>query len=260
MMMTAKAEDYLHRDRLRTISLLKYLQSFPNDTRLLHAQGPEGEAVMLLLRTAVSPYDRETYSGTRHVSFIASDHRDLTLRLVAQVPDEGPIVFKLSQPADEAAVATRFRLRRTTAFHSFRLADRTDWAEASGLVRAAPSEAAFALFEERGYERGWLISLVDAGRAFVVEAPADGTTLSACFVFENGPGLWEIGGLATDPAARRQGLARQVVQTAFLEVQRRGHIARYVAEETNGPSLALARALGLHAFQCLTHFLSDDSR
>lgn len=253
-----KARDYLNRDRLRSISLLKYLQAFPADTRLFHTQGAEGEAVMLLLVAAVSDYDRHAYPGVRHVCFIASDHADLTLRLVAQVPADGPCVFKLPTPADETAVAQRFRLRRTTAFHSFRLADEPGWTAATALVRCQPSEAGWALFNERGYGRDWLLPLLDSGRAFVVEAPEEGIGLSVCFAFENSPGLWEIGGLVTHASARRQGLARRVVQAAFLEVARRGLVTRYVVEETNTASLALARSLDLFEFQCLTHFLSLD--
>lgn len=259
-MTTGKATDYLRRDQLRTVSLLKYLQAFPGDTRLLHAEGAEGEAVLLLLRVAASDYDRHAYPDAHHVCFIASDHPDLTLRLVEQLPEDGVIVFKLATPADERAVGERFRLRRRTAFHSFRMADASGWTDVPGLVRAVPSEAGWRLFEERGYTRNWLMPLLVSGRAFVVEAPQQEAALSTCFAFENSPGLWEIGGLSTHPAARRRGLARQVVQAAFREVERCGLVARYVVEETNTASLALARSLGLCEVQCLTHFLAEGRR
>lgn len=257
MTMVEKATDYLNRDRLRTISLLKYLHAFPDDMRLLHVGGRQGEAVMLLLPTAVSDYDSHTYPTACHVCFIVSDHPDLTLRLMAHLPTQGGFVFKLSTPADETVLAQRFRLRRTTAFHSFQAAEAPSWTQAISLVRTHPSEAGWALFEERGYTRQWLMPLLDVGQAFVVEAPDEGSCQSVCFAFENSPGLWEIGGLATHPLARRQGLARQIVQAAFYEVERRGFVARYVVEETNTASLALARSIGLRAFQCLTHFVSD---
>lgn len=246
---------YLSRQPLKTISLLKYLQAHPADTASFHVGGNEGEAVLVVLRAAVSAYDHETYPTARHVCFIASDHPRLTERLLGHVPRGAPVVFKLSQPADHAVVAEHFCLQRTTAFHSFRRADEPAWAGEPDLVRKSPSEAGWRLLEERGYEREWLLGLICKNLAFVAEACCNGATASTCFAFENTPGIWEVGGLATAPAARRQGLAGRVVRAAFSELARRGLESRYVVEETNEPSLQLARALGLVEFMQLTHFL-----
>lgn len=247
---------YLSRDPLPSISLLKYLQSHPQDTESFHLRGEEGEAVLVLLQVAASPYDRETYPGARLVCFIASDGPDLTRRLLAHVPRGVPIVFKLSRTADHAVVADSFTLTRTTCFHSFRLPSGCGWQTEPDLVRTVPTAAAWALFEQRGYERGWLLPLIDARQAFVVEAGEGAETQSVCFAFEHSPGIWEVGGLATHPAARRRGLAARIVRTAFAEFEARGHLGRYVVEESNAPSLALARTLGLAEFLRLTHYLS----
>lgn len=247
---------YLSRDRLKSISLLKYLQSHPEHTESFHVHGEEGEAVLVMLQVAASAYDRETYPGARLVCFIASDGPGLTRRLLGHVPRGAPLVFKLSRAADHAVVADCFALTRTTCFHSFRLPSGCGWQAERDLVRMAPSAAGWRLFEQRGYAAEWLRPLIDGGQAFVVEAGEAGETLSVCFAFENSPGIWEVGGLATHPAARRRGLAARIVRTAFAELDARGYRGRYVVEESNGPSLALARALGLTEFLRLTHYLS----
>jgi predicted GNAT family acetyltransferase len=79
--------------------------------------------------------------------------------------------------------------------------------------------------------------------------------LSTCFTFKNYGTIWEIGGVYTDPAQRRKGLARLVVETALDAVLSRGCIPHYQVAETNLPSMRLAETSGLAKFVVVEHYL-----
>ncbi|GAB4169074.1 MAG: hypothetical protein Fur005_30500 [Roseiflexaceae bacterium] len=78
---------------------------------------------------------------------------------------------------------------------------------------------------------------------------------SACFAVAIAPGIWEIGGLWTDPSQRRLGLARRVTITALAELARRGVRPRYQAHESNHASLCLAESVGLVPCVLAEHYL-----
>jgi ribosomal protein S18 acetylase RimI-like enzyme len=249
---------YLSRQPLRTISLSKYLHACPEDTQAFHVRGQSGEAVLVLMRVIASAYDRETYPDARFVCFIASDGPDLTARLLAHIPRDVSLVFKLGEEADRAVVAKVFDLQRTTSFLSFTGHGPVRSAEPDLLapVTSDPSAEAWSLFEARGYGRDWLMPLLKTGCAFGVEARHEGIAVSVCFAFQNSGSLWEVGGLSTRPDARRKGHAARVVRAAFAELERRKLQGRYVVEETNLASLQLARSIGLQHTLTLTHFLA----
>lgn len=250
--------DYLSRDPLKTISLLKYLNAHPQDTETFHVRAHEGEAVLLLLRVNASAYDRETYPEARYVCFIASDGPDLTALLLPHLPRGIGLVFKLAADADRAVVAQVFDLQRRTSFLSFAGRVPAEFAAAELLIPVTcdPLPQAWSMFEERGYTRDWLMPLLLSGRAFVVEAAQAASVASVCFAFQNHGDIWEVGGLSTCSDLRRQGHAARVVRSAFAELNRRGLQARYVVEETNQPSMLLASAIGLKHVLTLTHFLA----
>ncbi|WP_377296642.1 GNAT family N-acetyltransferase [Rhizobium sp. SGZ-381] len=249
---------YLNREPLKTISLSKYLHGYPQDTQAFHVRGQRGEAVLVLLRVSASAYDRETYPTAGFVCFIASDDPELTTRLLAHVPRDCRLVFKLAGEADRVAVAKVFDLRRTTSFLSFTGQGPAGSCEADlpRPVTGDLSPEAWSLFEARGYARDWLMPLLKTGCAFVVEACHEGAAVSVCFAFQNSGDLWEVGGLSTRPDARRKGHAARVVRAAFAELERRSLQGRYVVEETNLASLQLARSIGLQHKLTLTHFFA----
>ncbi len=249
---------YLERDAFKTISLLKHLQSYPKDTQAFHVREDDKEAVLVLLRNAASPYDRETYPAAEYTAFIASDHPDLTTRLLVHLPHHVGIVFKLGSEADHAAVAQSYDLSRTTSFLSFTQSDPIKFCETDRLISVTrdPQPETWSLFEARGYGRDWLMPLLACDDAFVVEVRQAGSIVCACFAFQNHGSIWEVGGLSTRLDARRQGHAARVVRSALAEIRRRGLQSRYVVEETNEASLQLARKIGLQHVLTLTHFLS----
>ncbi len=256
--MTSDVLTYLSRQPLRTISLSKYLHACPQDTQAFYVRGQSGEAVLVLLRVTASAYDRETYPEARFVCFIASDGPELTTRLLAHIPRDVSLVFKLGEEADRAVVAEEFYLQRTTSFLSFTGHDlvRTSEPDQLAPVTGDLLPDVWSLFEARGYARDWLMPLLKTGCAFVVEARHEGGAVSVCFAFQNSGDLWEVGGLSTRPDARRRGHAARVVRAAFAELERRGLQGRYVVEETNLASLQLARSIGLQHKLTLTHFFA----
>lgn len=247
------AIDRLARDPLPNIVLLKQLLAYPMHVQVHEVSGPEGAAVLIVLDTAASPYDRQAYPTAAIAAFVASDHPSLTAALMARIPLGVGIVFKLSKEADLGPLEAHFTVARRTAFVSFTSGVRFE--PIPGVqISSVPSDAAFRLFETQGHDRPWLRPLLRQGRAFASVAERDGETLAACFAFENFGPVWEVGGVVTAPAHRRKGLGTRVVRTVLAELAKRGLAPRYQVEEHNTASLALARSVGLVPFLTITHY------
>lgn len=241
----------LAREPLRHIVLLKQLLAHPQ-AAIHRVSGPDGAATLVMVDVAASAWDRRTYPGAEIAAFLSSDHPALTAALLDHVPRTG-VVFKLASEADRAEVARRFALERRTAFVSFTTTERMEPDPGVHFTRA-PGDRAFALFATQGHDREWLEPMLGDGRAFACVLEHDDRPLSACFAFENYGPVWELGGVVTEPAHLRQGLAARVVRTALAELGERGLLPRYQVEEDNTASIALARSLGLRPFITLTHW------
>ncbi|MDI1283253.1 MAG: GNAT family N-acetyltransferase [Reyranella sp.] len=254
--------DELAHDPLRHVVLLKQLLTYPEHVRVHRMAGPQGTATLVLLDVSASPYDRQAYPEAAVAAFIASDHPALTAALLAHLPRGVGIVFKLSSKADLAPVAARFPVTRRTAFISFTVPGGVSPAPDVQLTAApgtaAPGDEAFRLFETQGHDRAWLEPLLRSGKAFACVAGHDGETTTktaaACIAFENFGPVWEVGGVVTVPAHRRQGLGAHVVRMALAELARRGLAPRYQVEEHNEASIGLARSVGLAPFLTITHY------
>lgn len=243
----------LAREPLRHIVLLKQLLIYPEYSTIHRVSGAEGAATLVTLDVAASAWDRQTYPKAMLAAFVESDHPALTTALLAHLPHGVGIVFKLSREADRAAVAAQFAIERRTAFVSFTTDDDGE-ADRGVHITTAPGDAAFRLFAEQGHDREELETLLCDDRAFACVLEDNDEPLSACIAFENYGPVWEVGGVVTDPAHRRQGLAALVVRTALAELAARGLQPRYQVEENNTASIALARAVGLAPFVAITHF------
>lgn len=250
------AIDALARAPLRHIVLLKQLLAYPQYVTVHRVTGPAGAATLVLLDTAASAYDRQAYPEAAVAAFIDSDHPDLTAALLPHVPRGAGVVFKLSGDAGLAAVAARFEITRRTSFISFTAAGAI-LPPPGPRVTTTPDAEAFRLFETQGHDRAWLVPLLARGKAFAVVDGGAGETRAACFAFENFGPVWEVGGVVTAQAHRRQGLGARVVGTALAELARRGLAPRYQVEEHNAASIALARAVGLAPFLTITHYTAD---
>jgi len=248
--------DALTRDPLRNVVLLKHLLAYPQHVRIHRVEGGEGSASLVVLDTTASPYDRQTYPQAALAALIASDHPALTARLLDHVPHGVGVVFKLASAADRAAVEARFAIERRTAFLSFTVSAAAK-AEPLSEVRltATPGDDALAMFETQGHARTWLAPLLRDGRAFTCVLERGGETLAACLAFETFGPVWEVGGVVTAPAYRRQGLGAKVVSTALAALAEQRLTPRYQVEEHNTASIALARSVGLTPFLTLEHWI-----
>src|SRR4051812_27324606 len=103
-----RAIEFLRADMLRNIVPLKMLSLYPSAARCHFQQGAHGAAALLLLPTDASPYDRQAYPDARYVVLIGATSQPALADLLALVPRGAPLVFKLSDPADRATVASQF--------------------------------------------------------------------------------------------------------------------------------------------------------
>ena len=252
---TKSAIEELARDPLRHVVLLKQLLAYPDHVKAYRASGDGKSAILLALEASASAYDRQAYPAADIVAFISSDHADLTAALLACLPRDVGIVFKLSREADLRPLETKFSVARRTAFISFTSDERLE-PESEVRVTTAPGGAAFRMFETQGHEQAWVRSLLETGRAFACVLEEGGDAASACLVYENWGPVWEVGGVVTVPAHRRKGLGARVVRAALAELAQRGLKPRYQVEETNTASIALAQSVGLAPFLTITHHLT----
>ena len=256
---TESAIEHLARDPLRHVVLLKQLLAYPGHVKAYREAGASGTAILLALEASASAYDRQTYPEAEVVAFISSDHPDLTAALLACLPGDVGIVFKLSREADLRSVESKFPVSRRTAFVSFTSGSVVE-PDADVRVTTTPGDAVFRMFETQGHAEAWVRSMLGSGQAFACVLEQGGEVASVCLVYENWGPVWEVGGVVTDPAHRRKGFGARVVRTALAEIAKRGLKPRYQVEEDNIASIALARSVGLTPFLTITHYVTAAGR
>jgi predicted GNAT family acetyltransferase len=245
----------LERDPLHNIVLLKQIEAFREHVSVMQLSTARHVATLLLLDAKASAYDRQTYPQAVFVALISSDRPELTRRLLASVPRQHHVVFKLCSGVDRDIVAKLFPISRATSFLSFTGDGPAAFvADEKVSITNSASDAMLGLFEPQGHPREWLRPLLSSGRAFTCVLEEDGAPLSACLAFENHRQIWEVGGVVTPTPHRGQGFAARVMRTALAELQRRELVARYQVNEDNLPSIRLATSVGLRQFLQLTHF------
>jgi GNAT superfamily N-acetyltransferase len=254
---TERAIEFLRADMLRNIVPLKMLSLYPSAAACHFHQDVNGAAALVLLPADASPYDRQAYPDVDFVVLIGATSQPALADLLALVPRGARLVFKLSSPADRATIASQFALRRVTAFHSYTAAPGQSF-ERAAEVRVADQldPACLPLLAEAGHAPDDLAHYFAAGAlALAIErgdAPA-----ATCFAHQNFETIYEIAGVYTRPAARRQGLGSRLVAAALYELAARGLTPRYQVHEINHPSIALAESLGLRRFVTIEHWLTD---
>ena len=82
------------------------------------------------------------------------------------------------------------------------------------------------------------------------------TPVAACFAYPNYGNVCEIAGVYTIPSERRNGYARQLVETALHALAHRPYIPRYQVQEDNHASIGLAESIGLRRFVTMEHWLA----
>lgn len=248
----------LRQEPLKNVIILKFL--------LGQAEGVYGWqlvqhgriATLLMVETRFSAFDRVAYPDTFASIIIVSDAPHLTELLLEHVPRHANLVFKLSNEQDHAVVAQYFPLERQIAYLSYTMVGSASVSGQAKICRSGDDDA-FALFDAQGHDPAWINQLLAKDRAFLsvikdLDDQDHPTVLAACFAFEIDGTLWEIGGVYTNPKARRRGFGKDVVDEALWQLARDCRIPRYQVAEDNIASIKLAQALGMRKFLTLTHY------
>jgi RimJ/RimL family protein N-acetyltransferase len=242
---------FLKTDLFKYVVHLKMLDAFAGEMRWYGEPG----GVALLLPTAVNPYDAHTYPDSDWIVFLAASDDETAGRLVQRLPRRERLVFKLVDDLTQTAVLRDFPARRVTGFVSYTLREAAFPFDPDVMVSRELDARLLPCFEANGYTRPELERCFSQGSLSFSRFAADtGVPLATCFVFKNYEQIWEIGGVHTVPAYRRQGLARCVVAAAARELLSQGRIPRYQVKETNLASIGLAENLGMRPFVTTQHF------
>ncbi len=234
----------LERDPFRNIVLLKTLAHYPQAVECRIADHDAG--VLLVVSGDASAWDRQNYPGTDQVVLMAASDTAAARALLRHVPRDRRLVFKLHDERHVAAVREGFSVERVNAFVSYAPSGGRRWRTPQGVaVSRAPAEACLDIYAALGHSRDELRPLFASGAALSFTIFEGDAPRCSCFTYPNYGPFHEIGGLYTDPAHRRRGLARRVVQAALAHLTGAGLTARYQLQENNRPSARLAEAVGL---------------
>jgi RimJ/RimL family protein N-acetyltransferase len=251
---------WLEQDVFKNIVLLKMLHAYPAGIHCYRTGAEQTTGVLLLLPTQSFYFDAHTYPQTRFVVLLSTADATATQSLLSYIPTDCNLVFKLMSAHDQAVLAQRFPLQRTMAFISFTAPPGSHYDPPADVVVATqPDEACLEIYEQQGHTRSNVESAFDHGAAFACTLYAVEHPLATCFAYQNYGPVWEIGGVYTAPAARRQGHGASVVTAALHTLLKEQRIPRYQVHEQNEPSIRLAQALGLTPFVTIEHFLSIGS-
>jgi len=251
-----RALAFLRADALRNIVLLKMLALFPDAVECRYCEDGGGAGVLILLPTAVSSFDRHTYAATDYVVLLSATSQVVVRQLLAFVPRDRPLVFKLIDDADRQTIEQVVGLQRATAFISYTAPPGSRFRAASAVrVTEQIDPACYPLYAEQGHSPDDLAQYAAAG-ALGFTVYRDAAPIASCFAYRNYDTVYEIAGVYTLPSERRQGHARQIVETALHTLANRGYIARYQVHEANHASIRLAESIGLRRFVTMEHWLT----
>jgi ribosomal protein S18 acetylase RimI-like enzyme len=252
-----KILSFLNHDILRHIVHLKMLRAYPGAIQCFYHEADASVGVLMLLETSASPFDAQTYPSTRYVVLPTVTGEQAAHVLLAYVPSDCDLVFKLIDEWAAAAVIDRFHPARQTAFLSYTSRARRFSRAPEVRISGQPDDLCLPLFAANGYSAEEMRTYFERG-AFSLTVYDVGewrSPVAAGFCFPNFEPVWEIAGLRTVEGHRRKGYARKVVRTALAELRDRGAIARYQVRDDNRPSIRLAEAVGLERFLVTEHFL-----
>jgi GNAT superfamily N-acetyltransferase len=254
-------QSFLQRDPLRHVVLQKLLRAHAAVADVRYTAVDGHPAALILIPTTASAWDTANYPATDTIALLAADHAIAADRLLAELP-VARYVFKVAGALERDAVLRRIPAQRTTAFISYTTGPNTHPIRyANVVVTDVPNRQVLAIFAEHGHAPDSLWQACHSGEGLVFTATVDGDSViaAACFVMAIGDGIWEIGGLFTQPDYRRRGLAIALVETALHELAQRGVLARYQVHERNHASIRLAEAVGLRQFVVVEHWVGSYS-
>jgi len=253
-----RVTEFLKRDPLRNIVLLKTVLYYHHIIQCHFHEGPEGFGLLLLVPGGASFFDRRNYPGTDHVVFIATTGSVALPVLIRHIPRGERLLFKLMDPGHVTWVRGFFSLERVTAFVSYTAPPGTKFAAADNVaVSDLPDSACLDLFAAMGHSPDEIRKYFKTGQARSFTVYEDNKPLASCFTFPNYTEIHEIAGVCTDPGHRRSGLARRVVEVALHHLGNTGFMARYQVQENNRASILLAESIGLRHAVTYEHWRHD---
>jgi len=250
-----RALTFLRRDTLKNIVLLKMLHAYPSAIRCYYTESPAAAGVLLLLPTQASAFDSQAYPASQFVVFLSTTAPAAVLALLHYFPTDCNLVFKLMDAHDQAAVERQFPLKRITSYISYTSPAGSDFPRSPHIsVADTIDPRCLDLYAEQGHSPEAIQATFTSDQALSFALYQDHILISVCFAYYNFGEVWEIGGVYTMESKRRQGYARQMVETVLHVLLRHNRIPRYQVHESNRPSIHLAENLGLRRFVTMEHF------
>lgn len=231
---------------------LKMLAYHADQIAVTHVQDGADEGVLLRFGTDLFSYDVNTYGGLDLVALPVADSAEILQTLLNQIQSE-KIVFKLISDSAVAQVMARFGGEQLRSFVSYGWGDSVEFRpDLEVVVHTEIDERLVEMFGRNGYPPHELEQFFnDGGHAFSLEL--HGQPASVGMIYRNFENIWEVGGLHTEPHARRRGLSKRIVRTALHTLQQLGYSPRYQVDATNVASAKLAQSLGLVEFLYVRH-------
>ena len=248
---------FLRCDRMRNIVPLKMLAAHgPAIQSYFQRQGNEAGA-LLRFPTTLFAYDRQTYGERDLVVLLVANSATIVQTLLAQLPRNQKLVFKLMDKETKEIVAQHFTLTRARAFISYTTDNQiTLTNHAQVQMTQQVDERLYAAYAEHGHSRVMIADYFADGEAQAFTLYQGERPVAACFTYSNFEEIHEVGGVLSLPGERRKGYAKLVVESALYALRQRGRQPRYQVDEANLPSIKLAESLGLTPFVMVEHWLN----
>jgi hypothetical protein len=251
-----KALEHLNGDVLKNLSTLKYLSIYREHVEVRLVEDIWDWAALSVFPTTILSYDTSTYPTARQALFLNGSSKSLKHGLLAALkPDH--FLLRLNEDLDLSRYQEKYQVSPGHSYISFSgFSSGTTSEQAIIAPNTRLTLEAISFFGRNGYTPDDLEKYFNQGAQWFGRS-SDGRLVSACFVFPNFNGIWEIAGLHTLEAARRRGFAVTVVQAALVYLLGRGLTPRYEAEQSNTASIELARRLKMKEFLTIRHFLLE---
>jgi GNAT superfamily N-acetyltransferase len=248
---------FLRCDRMRNIVPLKMLAAHGAAIQSYFQRQDSEAGALLLFPTSLFAYDRQTYGERDLVVLLVADTPAIAQTLLAQLPRNQKLVFKLINEETRGIVAQHFPLTRARAFISY-TTDKEIALTNQPQVRMTQQvdERLYAAYAAHGHTSAMIADYFADGEAWAFTLYQGELPVAACFTYSNFEEIHEVGGVLSLPSERRKGYAKLVVESALYALRQRGRQPRYQVDEANLPSIKLAESLGLRPFVTVTHWLN----
>jgi ribosomal protein S18 acetylase RimI-like enzyme len=222
-----------------------------------------GNAHVLWMPGNTAQYDADNYPSAAWVVYpaLAPDASagdiDAAANRTLALANHQTICVKVSDERFIHALRARASVKRARALCTFLLDDATQThSEPHVSSSAQMTSPVSALSRVHGvYSEGELAAFFSSGESRGHWIEVDGEPVAVALTFPTTQAIHEIGGLHVLPHARRRGHAAALLRHAAHDLRSRGKTVRYVVDENNEPSIALANGCGLKEAFRLQHFL-----